>query len=102
MQALCLEIAEAWVSLPGSPGHPMEVGHHFLEMVLPHLASTFNRSKRMGEDSVPWLAALVCNSPFDLALHDAYGVLHGVPTYETYNDQYMNLDLSHFLTAGAG
>ena len=42
---------------------------------------------------MPWLAALVCNSAFDLALHDAYGVLHGVPTYETYNAQYMNADL---------
>ena len=30
---------------------------------------------------MPWLAALVCCSAFDLALHDAYGVLHGVPTY---------------------
>ena len=34
---------------------------------------------------MPYLAALVCCSPFDIALHDAYGRLHGVPTYDTYN-----------------
>ncbi len=102
LKKLSLEIAEAWVSLPGSPGHPMEVGNQFLEMELPHLASTFNRSRRGGVEAVPWLAALVCNSPFDLAFHDAYGVLHDVPTYETYNAQYMNLDLSHFLRPAPG
>ncbi|MHC5537305.1 enolase C-terminal domain-like protein, partial [Singulisphaera rosea] len=49
-----------------------------------------------------WLAALVCNSAFDLALHDAYGVLHGVPTYSTYNARYMNADLAHYLTPADG
>ena len=33
-------------------------------------------------------------------LHDAFGVLHGVSTYETYNARYMNHDLAHFLTPG--
>ena len=51
---------------------------------------------------MPWLAALVCCSAFDLALHDAYGVLHGVPTYGTYNAQYMNHDLAHYLSPAEG
>ncbi len=51
---------------------------------------------------MPWLAALVCCSAFDLALHDAYGVLHGVPTYETYNAEYMNADLAPYLTPAEG
>jgi len=46
---------------------------------------------------MPWLAALVCCSAFDIALHDAYGMLHGVPIYQTYNRRFMNCDLSHFL-----
>ena len=46
---------------------------------------------------MPWLAALVCCSPFDIALHDAYGQLLGVPVYDTYNAEYMNVDLSYFL-----
>ncbi len=99
---LCLEIAAAWLSTPIEPGHPMEVGHRFIESVLPGLTNEFNRAERQGTEPVPWLGALVCASAFDLALHDAFGVLHGVPTYETYNDRYMSLDLSHFLTPAAG
>src|SRR5262249_42908147 len=80
LRKLCLRIAEAWLDAFGEPGHPMEVGHRFLETNLPELASTFNRTERGDAvEPLPWLAALVCNSPFDLALHDAFGVLHGVP-----------------------
>ena len=51
---------------------------------------------------MPWLAALVCCSAFDLALHDAYGILHGVPVYSTYNATYMNGDLAAYLTPAEG
>ena len=47
---------------------------------------------------MPWLAALVCASAFDIAVHDAYGNLHGVPVYETYNARFMNRDLGAYLT----
>ncbi len=44
------------------------------------MTSQFNRSGAARRaEPVPWLGALVCSSPFDLALHDAFGVLHGVP-----------------------
>jgi L-alanine-DL-glutamate epimerase-like enolase superfamily enzyme len=46
---------------------------------------------------MPWLAALVCCSAFDIALHDAYGALHKLPVYETYNARFMNKDLAHYL-----
>src|SRR5262249_7711273 len=46
---------------------------------------------------LPWLAALVCNSPFDLALHDAFGRLVGRPVYETYTAEFMERDLGVFL-----
>ncbi len=97
LRDLCVSMAAAWPRL-GLSGHPMEVGHHFLEKVLPELASAFNaqRSKRGRAEPVPFLGALVCASAFDLALHDAFGVLHDVPTYSTYNAQYMNCDLAHF------
>ena len=32
---------------------------------------------------MPYLAALICASAFDIALYDAYGNLHGVDIYET-------------------
>jgi L-alanine-DL-glutamate epimerase-like enolase superfamily enzyme len=97
LRALCLKIAAAWLSTPIEPGHSIEVGHRFLEGVLPELASEFNQSHRQAAEPVPWLAALVCASAFDLALHDAYGMIHGVPIYSTYNSHYMNVDLAHFL-----
>ena len=48
---------------------------------------------------MPWLAALVCNSLFDIALHDAYGRLHDRDIYETYNAQWMNRSLEQFWSA---
>ena len=69
----------------------------------PRLADEVDRDRSAaGAEPMPWLAALVCNSAFDLALHDAYGVLHGVPTYETYNAEYMNADLSAYLRPAEG
>ena len=51
---------------------------------------------------MPWLAALVACSAFDLALHDAYGILLGRPTYETYDARFMNADLVRLPRAGRG
>jgi L-alanine-DL-glutamate epimerase-like enolase superfamily enzyme len=102
LRTLCLQLAGAWLSAPLEPGHPMEVGHGFLEAVLPGLTERFNRSDRAGSDPVPLLGALVSNSVFDLALHDAYGKLHDVPTYETYNERYMSRDLAHYISAAPG
>jgi len=75
----------------------MEVGYAFQESVLPKLLEEFNQ-QREGAEPMPWLAALVCCSAFDIALHDAYGVLHGLNVYKTYNGEFMNADLSHFIT----
>ena len=100
MRHLCLLIASDW-SDAGLSGHPLEVGHAFLQERLPVLVERINRG-REPEARMPRLAALVCASAFDLALHDAFGVLHGVPAYATYNRRYLNHDLSRYLTPAAG
>src|SRR5687768_7255412 len=46
---------------------------------------------------VPPLATLVVASPFDAALHDAYGKAFGVSCFATYGQKYMSRDLSHDL-----
>ncbi len=85
-----------------SPGHPMEVGHRFIESVSAGSDERFNRpSGRRTTSRCPGWRPWSVHRAFDLALHDAFGVLHGVPTYETYNDRYMSADLSHFLTPAA-
>src|SRR5947209_20290415 len=35
-------------------------------------------------EPIPILCTLVCASPFDAALHDAFGKLHGLNCYHTY------------------
>jgi len=101
MQAFCGSLARAWSHFAGE-GHPMEVGYHFIESALPGLLNDLNAQRGAGVEPMPWLAALVCCSAFDLALHDAYGQLLGRPVYETYNAEFMNTDLAHFIEPAAG
>ena len=44
---------------------------------------------------------MVCASPYDLALHDAYGVARGLPVYQCYGEDHCNADLSAFLEPAA-
>ncbi len=97
LKEFCILLAKAWSVFPVS-GHPMEVGHDFQEQILRKLWSEFNQS-RPRDEQMPWLAALVCCSLFDVALHDAYGILHQVPTYETYTAQFMTRDLSWYFSS---
>ena len=100
LKDFCMKLAHAWDSFDAS-GHPMEVGYAFQQNELRKLLKEFNE-ERKGSEPMPYLAALVCCSLFDVALHDAYGILHNVPIYQTYNEKYMNADLAHFLTAAQG
>jgi L-alanine-DL-glutamate epimerase-like enolase superfamily enzyme len=91
----CLEVAAAWVDF-GEYGHALEVGEAFIRQRLDSLRRDFGALGSVPE-ALPTLAALACFSPFDVALHDAYGRLLGLPTYETYGREFLTRDLSHFL-----
>jgi L-alanine-DL-glutamate epimerase-like enolase superfamily enzyme len=78
-------------------GHALEIGHSFISKQVPEILNQFNLESRNGREPMPWLAALVCASPFDLALHDAYGVVNEVPIYQSYNSNFLNYDLDEFL-----
>jgi L-alanine-DL-glutamate epimerase-like enolase superfamily enzyme len=102
LKRFCVDLAAAWARFEAS-GHPLEVGYLFTRDVLPGLLDRVNRERAAaGGEPMPWLAALVCCSAFDLALHDAFGMLHEVPTYSTYNALFMNADLSAYLTPAEG
>lgn len=101
MRAFCGKLAEAWSNL-ATDGHPIELGHHFTESVLPGLLISLNVERGAGVEPMPWLAALVCCSAFDIALHDAYGQLLGRPVYSTYGPEFMDVDLAHFLEPAPG
>ena len=97
--ALCGDLAQRWATFDRL-GHPIEVGHAFLRDVLPVALAEINRVR--SGDPIPWLAALVANSAFDLALHDAYGNAHSQPTYATYTQEWMNDDLAAYLSPAEG
>ena len=87
----CRELARL---LPGKPSDdPMTEGYRFLQEELPGFLADFNRRHSV---EMPHLAALICLSAFDIALHDAFGLAEGVPTYRTYNAKYMRHDLAWF------
>lgn len=100
LRDFCLNVAEAMAGFP-EQGHPMELGHIFMEELLPGLWRGFNRG-RDGQAALPWLAALVCFSSLDLAVHDAYGILHRRFAYDTYSGTFMNRDLAWYFGADAG
>jgi hypothetical protein len=100
LKELTLKLAAAWLDLEAS-GHPLEIGQAFLEEALPRILQQFNAGRAEAEQ-VPWLAALVCASAFDIALHDAFGNLNKVPIYETYTARFMHRDLSNYLTPAGG
>lgn len=92
----CRRLAAEWSRFDAG-GHAIEIGHAFQEHVLPRVLARFN-AETADREPMPWLAALVCSSAFDLALHDAYGIVNDRPVYETYQADYMNRDLSAYLT----
>ncbi len=95
LKRFSITLAKAWSGFHDA-GHPLELGHAFQEHVLPGLLRDSNQESRAGE-SMPWLAALVCCSAFDQALHDAYGILLDRPVYETYGREFLTRDLTAFL-----
>ena len=62
MLNFCDDLAEAWRKVEGA-GHAMEIGWDFLENILPDLLVKSNAGKDL---QMPYLAALICNSAFDL------------------------------------
>lgn len=105
MKTFCERLVRHWCTGP-EPGHPIEIGVSMLDTVLPAALAEFNAERNCAEppdldEPMPWLAALVCASAFDIAVHDAYGNLLGQPVYSTYTAEYMNHDLGSFLEPAA-
>jgi L-alanine-DL-glutamate epimerase-like enolase superfamily enzyme len=99
MQEFCRVTAKAWVEF-GEVGHALEVGDAVGRTRLGALRDQVSEQLPTNE-RLPLLAALVCSSPFDIALHDAYARLLDLPVYETYGPAHLNRDLSHYLEGAA-
>jgi len=77
-------------------GHPVDL-NVALEPDYLKAATEVSRELKLAEP-IPKLATLVVASPFDAAIHDAFGKLHGRSCYRTYGPDLMRHDLARYLT----
>ena len=80
----------------GVEGHALDIGWLVLGEYLEDARREFN-SGRPGEAALPPRAAVAVFSAFDIAIHDAYGRVNGVPTYAAYQGEFFNHSLSYYL-----
>ena len=78
-------------------GHPIDI-NVALEPAYLQAAAEVGVEQRLAEP-IPKLCTLVTASPFDAAVHDAFGKLHGRSAYETYGPDLLPNDLAHYLGA---
>lgn len=78
-------------------GHPIDL-NVALEPAYLKAAEDVSREQKLAQP-IPKLCTLVTASPFDAALHDAYGKLHGRNSFQTVGRDYLRYDLSHYLGA---
>ena len=76
-------------------GHPIDL-NVLLEPDYLKAAGEVSRDLKL-DQPIPKLCTLVTASPFDAAVHDAYGKAHGVSCYHTYGPEHMTHDLSRYL-----
>ena len=76
-------------------GHPIDI-NHALEPLYLETALVVSAEQKL-VSPIPKLCTLVTASPFDAAIHDAYGKMHGLNCYLTYGPEHMSRDLSHYL-----
>lgn len=99
MKAFSIRLAQKLVAFEGC-GHPMEIGYDFQKQVL--LQELELANTEAGTEPMPYLAALVCLSAFDIAVHDAFGNLLGRDSYDCYDASHMTRDLASFLEPAEG
>lgn len=76
-------------------GHPIEL-NAILEPAWLQAAADLGSAEKL-EEPIPKLCTLVTTSPFDAALHDAYGKLHQRSVWECYTSEFLNADLARYL-----
>ncbi|MGC9950055.1 MAG: enolase C-terminal domain-like protein [Bryobacteraceae bacterium] len=79
------------------PGHPVDI-NCALEPEYLKAAHAVSTGLKL-TDPIPKLCTLVTASPFDAAIHDAYGKALGLSSYLTYGSDAMPYDLAHYLGA---
>jgi hypothetical protein len=77
-------------------GHPIDIN---FTLEPEYLKAAVEVTQEMHLDQpIPKLCTLVTASPFDAAIHDAFGKAHYLNCYLTYGPEFMSHDLAHYLT----
>ena len=76
-------------------GHPVDL-NWALEHDYLNAADEVSRELKLAQP-IPKLCTLTTASPFDAAVHDAFGKLHSRSTYQTYGPDLMRHDLAHYI-----
>ncbi len=75
--------------------HPIDINW---ELESAYLRAAAELSVQVGlAEPIPRLCTLVTASPFDAAIHDAFGKVNGINCYQGYGREFMRHDLSHYL-----
>jgi L-alanine-DL-glutamate epimerase-like enolase superfamily enzyme len=78
------------------PAHPIDI-NVTLEPEYLKAAQEVAQQLKLDE-SIPKLCTLVTASPFDAAVHDAFGKVHGLSSFRTYGRKFLQHDLAHYLS----
>ena len=96
MKSLAEKIHRLTADYSGT-AHPIDINQDLHSSYL-RAAEEVTGDQQLAEP-IPLLAMLVVASPFDAAIHDAFGKLHNLNCYHTYGSDFMPHDLSHYLGA---
>jgi L-alanine-DL-glutamate epimerase-like enolase superfamily enzyme len=91
MKALARRVAKITAAYK-EPGHPIDI-NRALEPDYLQAAREVSKDLDLSEP-IPKLCTLVTVSPFDAAIHDAYGKAHDLNCYYAYGREYFRHDLS--------
>ena len=94
MKQLAEKVATLYRDCPLA-GHPIDITH----TLEPEFFPVATKITKTSAEPMPTLAILVAASPFDAALHDAFGKVHQRNCYHTYGPDMLRNDLGHYLGA---
>ncbi len=99
MQALC-DLLATGLPTVAEYAHPMQVGTALLGDYLHRCSAEVTRARSLPEP-ISHLAAAVCLSPLDAAIHDAFGRLHGISAYDALDRRFLPVMLDKWFGTSA-
>ena len=97
-EALMREMVTAWcarIAECNEYAHPVDLFWR-LEPELVPISDQLCKERRLPEP-MPRMGALICASPVDAAVHDAFGIAADIDVYRSYGPDHMAHDLSEYL-----